>query len=288
MPATPGNDDDAWCRARRCGCVKVMSSESLCCRRTRFESSSARSGSFGDPDLEISGHESRYFAVIAFCDIPSADFDTSEKRLVRHGLVTQPPEIPKRRGLVSRHSHPFAPRASTGQTRPTPPAVHTSRVRSGDEGRNDGDGSSVIATAGHGALARHNSGSSAGGGTPVGSPAKHGAPADRHARGVTGAHSPGAGSGGNGMGEGRMSRENSRDMSAHGGGLGAVSRRSAHGSAPSSPSNSAHSAGGASAGNGGAGSGSAVKVVVRVRPLSNGELAEGSATRLRWRTISDR
>ena len=130
---------------------------------------------------------------------------------------------------------------------------------------------------GTGALARHNSGSSAGGGTPVGSPAKHGAPVDRHARGVAGAHSPGAGSRyGNGMGEGRMSRENSRDMSAHGGGLGAVSRRSAHGSAPPSPSNSAHSAGGASTrSNGGAGSGSAVKVVVRVRPLSNGELGRG-------------
>ena len=60
------------------------------------------------------------------------------------------------------------------------------------------------------------------------------------------------------------------------GGLGATSRRSAHGSAPPSPSNSAHSGGGASTrSNGGAGSGSAVKVVVRVRPLNNGEMNRG-------------
>jgi hypothetical protein len=132
---------------------------------------------------------------------------------------------------------------------------------------------------GTGGLPRHNSGSSTGGGTPVGSPAKYGAPpVDRHGRGPSGAHSPGPGARyGNGMGEGRMSRENSRDMSAYtAGGLGATSRRSAHGSAPPSPSNSAHSGGGASTrSNGGAGSGSAVKVVVRVRPLNNGEMNRG-------------
>ena len=136
-------------------------------RRTRIESSSAGSGSSAIPIWKLLPGEMSHDLCGIFCVICLYFFggfafntahvvgifcETGLRKKDSSVTVWRPTLRETRRDAVwSPATLGHSRRASTGQTRPTPPAVHTSRVRSGDEGRNGGDGSSVIATAaGHG------------------------------------------------------------------------------------------------------------------------------------------